>query len=924
MKKVYLFLLFGVASIQLSAQEEPKFTLTFTDATILEVIEQIESRSEYKFYFYDEWFDGLTYTGQYSNITLRELLAQVFENTPLNFYLTSDSRIILTRNTIIYDMLPDGFFGEVNEQTNSTEIKPSQIAPVFYDENAVNSATVVRPVESIRIGKEELSNRSENYEITGTIINSANQGVATNVAVIVPSLDIGAVSDETGSFRLVLPSGVHDVEFNSLEYQLTVKRFIVYGSGEVRIELNESYEGLEEVVIEANVDRNVKETSVGKTKIEVENIKNIPLVLGERDIFKAAATLPGISSAGEGATGYNVRGGTTDQNLILLDDGVIYNPAHFFGIFSAINPFTTDDVTIYKGNIPARYGGRLSSVFDIRTRDANVQEFSGEASIGPVTSNLVLETPIVKERSGLMLGGRSTFSDWILRNLDEEELRNSEARFFDAILRFNSKMGEKGDISATAYYSRDAFSITSDSLYGYSNRMVALRWNRQLSEKHSGSLILTNSNYQFDIEFDGQSNDDFDFGYSISETEFKANFHYVPNKRHRFNYGISSKLYKTEPGRIDPGGDDSIITPVKIASEKAVESAVYISDEFKLNDRLSFEGGVRLSFYAALGASSQNVYQEGVPRGNSTLIETREFGNNEIVQTYGAPEFRFSSRYLFDPTFSVKGSVNTRYQYIHTLSSNTTVSPIDTWKLSDLNIRPQKGIQYSLGFFKNLKENMYEFSVEGYFKSTRDLLDYKVGASLLLNESLEQDVLQGDGRAYGIEFLLKKTKGRFNGWLGYTYSRSEVRLDSQFLEERVNGGEFFPANFDKPHDISLVANFKITKRFSFSGNFVYQTGRPVTVPIGNFVINNSELVLFSERNEFRIPDFYRLDLSFNMEGNHKRNKLAHSFWNFSVYNVLGRNNPFSVFFVSENGEIKALQSSIFAIPIPSISYNLKF
>ena len=394
--------------------------------------------------------------------------------------------------------------------------------------------------------------------------------------------------------------------------------------------------------------------------------------------------------------------------------------------------------------------------------------------------------------------------------------------------------------------------------------------------------------------------------------------------RHTINYGLESKLYKVQPGSIDPLGAESIVTPVAISEEQALESALYVSDVFDITKKLAIEGGVRLSAFTALGPASQNIYIEDAPTTETNLLRTEDFGDFEPIKTYIAPEFRVAGRYLFNPKFSIKGSVNTQYQYIHQLTNNTTASPIDTWKLSDLNIKPQQGVQYALGFFHNFQENMFEASLEGYYKQSKNVLDYRTGAQLLLNESIEQELLQGEGRAYGVELLLKKTKGALNGWVGYTYARSFLKLDGVLPSEQVNNGEFFRSNFDRPHDFSLVANYKITKRFSFSGNFVYQTGRPVTVPIGNFVVNNTELVLFSDRNEFRVPDFYRLDLSFNVEGNHKKNKLAHSFWNISVYNVLGRNNPYSVFFVAQDGEVKAFQTSIFAVPIPTISYNIKF
>lgn len=919
-KILYLFLII-LAFPLLAFAQETSISITYDNYSIEEIIGMIEEKTELKFFYVEDWVDDQILSGSYTDVPLEDLLAVLFKDTTLNYYITEDNNVILTQNNLIYDRLPQGFFKEVNSDTGDEIPKEEINAPVFYNEVA---GAISNPIETIRIGKEDRNRSRNRFTLRGSVSNATNGGPISNAAIVVLNQNIGTVTDKSGNFEIELSAGVNMLELNSLGFQKTKKRLVIYNDGSVNLGMNEAIEGLAEVIVEANVDRNVKETSTGTTKIEVEEIKNIPLVLGERDIFKAAATLPGIASAGEGAAGYNVRGGRTDQNLVLLDDAVIYNPAHFFGIFSAINPFTSDEVTIYKGNVPAEYGGRLSSVFDIKTRDANVEKFSGEASIGPVTGNLVLEIPLVKDRSAIMLGGRATYSDWILRNLDEEELQKSKASFYDINVKYNSRLNENNELKATVYYSNDRFSITTDSLYGYRNRLASVRWNHRFNEKNSGGIILTNSRYGFDIEFDGQVDTDFELGYAINETELKANLVYKMNDVHKFNYGLATKLYRVEPGNIEPGGDNSIVSQFGLPDERGLESALYVSDTYVVNEKLTLEAGVRYSFFAALGSGSQNVYQDGIPKSDASLLEVREFGKGDVIETYGAPELRIGGRYLFDPTFSVKASFNTQNQYIHTLSSNTTVSPIDTWKLSDLNIKPQKGIQYALGFFKNMNNNTYEFSIEGYYKTIDDLLDYKVGAQLLLNETLEQEVLQGEGRAYGVEFLIRKIKGRFNGWLGYTYSRSEVKLDSQFAEEQVNGGEYFPSNYDKPHDLSFVGNFKITKRFSFSGNFVYQTGRPVTVPVGNFIVNNTELVLFSNRNEFRIPDFYRLDLSFNVEGNHKRNKLAHSFWNISVYNVLGRNNPYSVFFVTENGEIKAFQSSIFSIPIPTITYNLKF
>jgi len=460
--------------------------------------------------------------------------------------------------------------------------------------------------------------------------------------------------------------------------QSSEREVLIYNNGKLDFELEESLEMLEEVVVEADAAKNVEEATTGTTQIESEESKNIPVVFGERYILQVARTLPGISSAGEGATGFNVRGGKTDQNLILLDDAVIYNPSHFFGIFQALNPFTTKGVEIFKGNIPAEYGGRLSSVFDIETKDGNMVDFSGEASIGPVTTNLALEIPVVKEKSSLIVGARGAYSDWILRSLDEESLNNSTASFYDGIIKYNHKINEDNEVRATGYYSKDAFSITSDSIYNYSNRGFSLRWDRSFDERNTGSLIVANSQYKFNIDFDGDSNNDFRLGYSIDETELKLKFNYFLDDRHKINYGLASKLYGVRPGFIFPEGNESAIQPLSIPKEKALESALFISDEFKITEKLMVDIGLRYSFFAALGRSDQRVYEEGVPRNEGSRIDTVQYGNNEIIKTYGGPELRASARYFLKPDLSIKASFNNGYQFIHTLSNNTTVSPIDT------------------------------------------------------------------------------------------------------------------------------------------------------------------------------------------------------------------------------------------------------
>ena len=911
----FIVLIFSFLHV-VQAQTDRTISIDFDRLKKIEIIELIEQKSNYSFFFVESWLDTVRTSGTYDKVPVETILNEIFENSSINFYISKDDKIILTQNNIIRSALPKNFF------ENEEVLIEEEDAPVLLVED-VNLNTTKRS-ELIRIGKERSASNRSRYVLRGVVRNQNTGRPIPNLVINVRNRNINTVTDSNGNYSLELPVGLNIIETKALGIEDTEKRVVLYNNGTLNFNLSETSELLDELVIQADQDRNVKEAITGVSQIKIEEIKTIPLVLGERDILKVATTLPGIKTAGEGSSGYNVRGGRTDQNLILLDDGIIYNPAHFFGIFSALNPFTTGDVKIYKGNIPSEYGSRLASVFDIKTKTSSTEKFSGEASIGPVTSNLTLETPIKNGKSSLMIGGRGTYSNWILRSLDNEELKGSKASFYDIVAKFNANIDEKNNITATTYYSNDEFSITSDSLYSYSNRLLSFAWRHQFNSKNNLKVLLANSEYKFNIEYEGDLNGNFDLGYKINETQIKLKMNYLHSDKHKFNYGLSTKLYAVNPGSRSPLDAQSIVDPLFIPKERALESALFVADDIEIDKNLSLNLGLRYSVFAFLGESTQRIYTEGLPRNEGTLEGTQSFGANEIVETYGGPEFRMSARYLLGEDFSIKAGYNSTYQYIHTLSNNTTVSPTDTWKLSDINIEPQRGQQVSLGLFKNIQNNNYELSLEGYYKKSKNILDYKVGANLLLNETIETEVLQGEGKAYGVEFLIKKNEGRLNGWLGYTYSRSFNKLDSEFAEERVNNGNFFPSNFDKPHDLNLVANYKLTDRFSLSTNFTYQTGRPVTYPVGNFILNGTERVFYSDRNKFRIPDYYRLDIGLNIEGNHKIKKFAHSFWNISVYNVLGRNNPYSVFFVTENNEIKAYKSSIFAIPVPTITYNFRF
>lgn len=927
MKKITL--LFFLLAFQYNIQSQvisDKVSVELKNANIKTAIQNIEQTSYFKFYYDEKWLesDSTSITKQYKEVRIAELLEDVFQNTNINFFV-AENKVILTNNSIIYNELADDYFGIPLERDENG----LALAPVFYQQfDSVKKTNSRNPNKNIKdiilIGKEVKNQKKKSYILSGYVRGGKNKGGIANIVVKIPNTEFSTITDNDGHYKLQVPPGISTVETETFAYDKVSKKIMVYNDGALNFIVVDNINQLDEVLINTNKSKNAKAAITGVTTIDAEGIKNVPLVLGERDILKVALTLPGIKTSGEGSSGYNVRGGKEDQNLFLLDNAVLYNPSHFFGFFTALNPYTTKKVDIYKGSIPAEFGGRLSSVFDITSKTGNFNKFEGEAGIGPATSNVMISTPIVKGKSSLVAGGRASYSNWILKSLDDEKLKNSQASFYDFILKYNHKINANNDIEATAYYSHDKFSVSSDSLYKYSNRLATLKWNHTFNEKNKGSLLFTNSEYRFNIDYQPDGVNAFDFGYKINDTQAALKMIYLYSEKHKISYGISTKLYGINPGYLNPKNPESILVPIEIDKERGLESAIYVGDNFKVTDKFLVDFGLRYSSFAALGKSTQRVYDENLPISDATVVETKTFGNNEVIKRYGGFEPRVAARYFITDDFSVRASYDKTYQYIHLLSNNTTQSPTDIWKLSDLNVKPESAQQFSLGLYKNLKNDELELSVEGYFKKSRNILDYKVGADLLLNHNIETELLQGDGKAYGIEVLLKKQVGRLNGWLGYTYSRSLIRLNSQFNEEKVNGGKFFASNFDKPHDFSAVLNYRITKRYSFSSNFIYQTGRPITYPVGKYDYGNAQYTVYSDRNKFRIPDYYRLDVGLNIEGNHKIKKLTHSFWNISVYNVLGRNNPYSVFFVTDKGQIKAYKTSIFSVPIPSITYNFKF
>ena len=591
MKKIiYLFMLF---SVFLSfSQEEKKYSFDFKNTNLKIAVDEVEKNTSFHFFYDLDWFTEsvILINATVNNATLPEVLKAVFEKTDLNFFIT-ENNIILTKNTLIYDTLPENYFGTtiVSEAIKSIEIVESPILYRDTNENQKESTTL--------IGKETVNSKKNKFLLSGIVKDSRTGETVSNITVKIKNSKINTVTNQQGFYSFEIPSGTNYIEVVSLNHKKSIKKVVLFNDGILNIVIDEKVNLLDEVVLKAKKNERIKSAISGVTSIDIEGIKNIPLVMGERDIFRVAAALPGIKTVGEGSAGYNVRGGKEDQNLILLDNALIYNPAHFFGFFSAVNPFTTKKATVYKGSIPAEFGGRLSSVFDITTKNGDVDTFKGEAGIGPVTSNIAISTPIVKGKSSLLFGGRGTYSGWILRSLKQPRIQNSEASFFDVIAKYNHKFNSNNNFETTFYYSKDVFKISSDSLIKYSNSAISLKYEHTFNSKSKGAIQFTNSQYKYNVDYDNGRINSFEFGFNINETQGIIKMNYLFNPKHKFTYGISSKLYKVNPGFLNPKNNASTLLPVSLEEQKGLESAFFVSDNFKVSDKLLFDFGLRYSIF---------------------------------------------------------------------------------------------------------------------------------------------------------------------------------------------------------------------------------------------------------------------------------------------------------------------------------------
>ncbi|MCK4664037.1 MAG: TonB-dependent receptor [Bacteroidales bacterium] len=752
----------------------------------------------------------------------------------------------------------------------------------------------------------------EKHTISGYVKDASTGEELIGATIYFNELKAGGATNVYGFYSLTVPSGKYNLKYSFIGYKPQTIQIDFNKSLKQNIELSPATSTINEIVVNGEaVDNNIKSTEMGIVKINPKEIKAIPVIFGEQDILKTIQLMPGVNSAGEGNSGFYVRGGTADQNLILLDEAPVYNASHLMGFFSVFNSDAIKDMKLYKGNAPAEYGGRLSSVLDVKMNEGNSKELSVSGGLGLISSRLTVEAPIVKDKGSFIISGRRTYADVFLNFSSDEMQKNTILYFYDLNMKANYRFNENNRIFLSGYFGRDVFGFSDRMGFDWGNATATLRWNHLFNDKLFLNSSLIYSNYNYVISISGFDNL-IDIQSGIKDINLKEDFTYFISPENTLKFGFNSIYHTFMPGEVTVS-DDSFVNSKIIDEKYSFESAAYISHEFDVSNLLKLNYGLRYSMFNVIGPG--NVYSFN---DEDEILDTTSYNSGDKIKNYGGFEPRISANYILNEKSSVKASYTKNYQYIHLLSNSTSSSPTDLWLPSSSIIEPQISDQIALGYFRNFYNNKFETSVEIYYKNMQNQIDYQNGADILLNEKVESQLVFGEGRSYGIELFVKKKFGKLNGWIGYTLARTERTFDE------INNGDWYPAKQDRTHDISIVGIYELNKRWTFSATWVYNTGNAVTFPSGKYMVDGLTIPLYTDRNGYRMPDYHRLDIGATIIS--KKTKKYESSWNFSVYNAYARKNAYSIDFrENENDPTKteAVRLALFQI-VPSITYNFKF
>jgi len=846
------------------------------------LVKIITRESGFKVYFLKDRNDDNLYQASDSESALAALKEKG--------YIVSryDGSLFIMKGKSLSPVLPVGYFDQHSGNDNA------ELLQYINDRNAV--AEFQNKVYDIGDRNHQ---RSGKVYLTGHVRNVQTGEPLIGVSVSDPETGAYSVTDADGVYSIQLPVGERKLDFSGYSLDDMHLNLKVWSEGSLDIVMKEKVISLKGAVVSADASSHHKSSLMGVEKVRISTIQKVPTAFGEADVLKVVLTLPGVKSVGEASSGFNVRGGSSDQNLILFNDGTIFNPSHMFGLFSAFDPDVINDVELYKSSIPAEYGGRISSVLDVRGREGNSNKVTGSLGIGLLTSRFHVEGPIKKGKTTFIVGGRTTYSDWILKMLPKDsEYSGGKAAFSDVTVGLSHKFNSNHSLKVNGYWSRDRFSFSRDTSFAYQNLNLSAKYRGIISERLSLTVSGGYDSYDNTVKDSYDPYTSYSVNTTVNQAFLKASFKQLLGQKHSLSYGLNVIDYFLNPGIRNPLGSQSLIASQTLPLETALEPAVFISDSWKTSDKFDMDFGIRYAMFA-------------------------KTQSNKAV--YGLPELRLSAKYSPLSNLSFKAGINTMTQNIHLLSNTSSISPMDTWKLSDSRIRPQTGWQAAGGLYWTFANSKVDFSLEGYWKNMYHYLDYKPGAVLVMNPDLADDLVETEGKAYGVEVMLRKNIGKLNGWISYTYSRTMLKEMEDRGISTINGGNWYPAAHDKPHDVKFVGNYKFTHRYSISMNLDYSTGRPITVPVGKYLYAGGYRLAYSDKNSYRIPDYFRLDLAVNIDPSHYKRQFIHTTFTFGVYNVTGRKNPYSVFYTTSGGSaISGHMVSVFATQIPYVNVNLKF
>lgn len=771
----------------------------------------------------------------------------------------------------------------------------------------------------------------ERFTLSGTVSDSYSNETLIGVNLYIPELKTGITTNEYGFYSITVPKGSYTIRISYMGYNSLEEKILLEKNTKTNFKLYSAENTLKEVIVtdtKSKIDIRKPEMSVNKLSISA--IKRMPVVLGEVDVLKSILLLPGVTNAGEGASGFNVRGGGADQNLILLDEATIFNSSHVFGFFSVFNPDAIKDLKLYKGGIPARFGGRAASVLDIYQKDGNSKKFSANGGIGLISSRLLLEGPLVKDKGSFLIGGRSSYAHLFLK-LSEDQKDNA-AYFYDLNTKLSYKINPNNNLFLSGYFGRDVFSLANSFTNIYGNSTLNLRWNHLFSNKLFSNLSLIYSDYYYGLDLDFVG---FKWDSGIKNYNIKYDFKNYISDRFKLNYGINAIYYDFNPGIIKPSDSNSGINFSQLDKKYAFEPAIYINADQEISSSLSISFGLRYSLFYRLGQSDLNVYANNNPvifnpelqiYEKASPISKTTFDKNKVMKSFNYLEPRFSAAYQLNDNQSVKASYNRIVQYLQLVSNTSSPTPLDVWTPSDAFIKPQIANQVALGYFTNFNNDLYSLEVETYYKKVQNRIDYIDGADLIANNALEQVILNGQMRSYGLELMLKKNEGRLNGWISYTLSRSEQQTPGRtYLETGINNGQWYKSAYDKLHNLAVTSSYLLNEKWSFGANFTLQSGQPVTYPNGQYQYLGITIPSYGLRNENRLPTYHHLDISATLTPRKNDNRNWKGEWVFSIYNLYNRKNAAAINFRqnSETGNNEAVKTSIFGM-VPAVSYNFKF